>query len=57
MKKKNKPTEQPKVVFTTVNTQVDEILEELADWSKNKSGENLQLEQPKLKNDDKKEQE
>jgi hypothetical protein len=52
MKKKNKPTEQPKVVFTTVNTQVDEILEDLANWSRNRSSENLQLEQPKLKNDD-----
>jgi hypothetical protein len=52
MKKKNKLTEQPKVVFTTVNTQVDEILEDLANWSRNRSSENLQLEQPKLKNDD-----
>jgi hypothetical protein len=52
MAKRIKPIEMPKQTFTTVNTAVDEILEELADWSRNRSSENLKLEAPKLKEED-----
>jgi hypothetical protein len=44
--KKHKKIKPEPVVFTTQNTGVDEILEELAEWSKNRSHENLHLEHP-----------
>lgn len=51
MAKRIKPIEMPKQTFTTVNTEVDAILEELVDWGKNRSDLNLKLEEPKLKED------
>jgi len=43
MAKRIKPIEMPKQTFTTVNTAVDEILEELVQWSLNQSSNNLKL--------------
>jgi hypothetical protein len=44
MAKRIKPIEMPKQTFTTVNTEVDAILEELVGWILTKSDGNLELE-------------
>jgi hypothetical protein len=44
MAKRIKQIEMPKQTFTTVNTEVDAILEELVDWILTKSDGNLELE-------------
>lgn len=51
MKKTSKKIEMPKQVFTTVSTEVDAILEELVQWTIDKSDKNLKLEDLKLKQD------